>query len=162
MSKFLLSVHIKKWILFFIIFGIILFLDQYSKIMVLNLFKNGDFDVIEVNSILNIIMVTNYGISFGLFNQVDQNQYIFIALNFAIIFVLIAWFYKSDDLPVQISLILVIAGAIGNLIDRFQHGAVIDFIDFHIQKWHYPAFNIADSAVVVGIVILVVLPLKKS
>ncbi len=151
-----------KLAIFLIIFALIIMFDQYTKNIVLKLFKGADFNVVEVTSFLNLIYVKNYGISFGLFNQVEQNQYLLSALNIGIIFVLFAWLWKSEERFINCALSLVVAGAIGNLIDRFKHGYVIDFIDFHVEKWHYPAFNIADSAIVIGVLLLICIPSKEA
>jgi len=66
------------------------------------------------------------------------------------------WMTKIDHNPLKIAICIVIAGAIGNVIDRLRFGAVVDFLDFHAFGWHYPAFNIADSAIVLGIAYIVV------
>lgn len=76
-------------------------------------------------------------------------------LAIAIVIFLIMWLRKSETKRVAIGLGLIIGGAIGNIIDRGLHGAVVDFLDFHINSYHWPAFNIADSCITIGAMILV-------
>lgn len=154
-----------------IVVGIIL--DQLSKWLVLEkIFKPelnvdplGFFDWItstlrlpfvslEYTSFFNLTMVWNQGISFGLFQNGNPWPLIIVALIISIIFGF--WLYRSKSWFEAISLSMVIGGALGNVIDRLHFGAVADFLDFHIMGWHYPAFNLADSFITVGIVMLVV------
>lgn len=109
---------------------------------------------IEILPFFNLTMVWNEGISFGLFQSGNPWPLIIMAGAIAIIFSI--WLAKSTKWVEIIALSMVIGGAIGNIIDRLHFGAVADFLDFHINGWHYPAFNMADSLISVGIVILVV------
>ncbi len=108
---------------------------------------------IEITSFFNLTMVWNEGISFGLF----QGSGVLILSSIALIItgVFSVWMMRATGWLQAISLGLVIGGAIGNVFDRVRFGAVADFFDFHVMGWHYPAFNVADSAIVVGIALLV-------
>lgn len=128
---------------------VILAADQFTKYMALSCCRTH---FIEVTPFFNIVLVWNRGISFGIFNHhSDLGPYLLIALSLTIIAVFGFWLRKVNHQPLQVAICAVIAGALGNVIDRLHHGAVVDFLDFHIGRHHYPAFNIADSAVVLGI-----------
>lgn len=112
---------------------------------------------IEILPFFNIVMVWNQGISFGLFSgNTDYGPYILIALSFAITLWFVIWLCMTQDKMKLTGIAMVIGGALGNVIDRFRFGAVIDFLDFHIGGWHYPAFNIADSTIVIGVFVLII------
>ncbi|WP_053332787.1 signal peptidase II [Candidatus Jidaibacter acanthamoebae] len=132
-------------------------LDQITKHLVLNFFihHNGTH-AIEVGLFLNIVLVWNHGISFGMFNDLEQSQIILILVSLTIIAGLIIWFIRSDDNKLLFPIALIIGGALGNIIDRITYGAVVDFIDFYFKQYHYPAFNLADSFIVIGVLILMV------
>lgn len=109
---------------------------------------------VEVLPFFNLTMVWNEGISFGMFH--GTGIWILVGLSLIITAVFSVWLTRSTGWLQAISLAMVIGGAIGNVIDRLRFGAVADFFDFHAFGWHYPAFNIADCAIVVGIALLVI------
>ncbi len=110
---------------------------------------------IKVAALLNIVMVWNRGISFGLFdNNVDYAPYFLSALSAVIAVWFAVMMFKTRSKTQAFSMALIIGGALGNIVDRVRFGAVIDFIDVHAYGYHWPAFNIADSAIVVGVFIL--------
>ncbi len=105
----------------------------------------------------NIVMVWNQGISFGMFSGGSETgKWLLIGLAFFITLWFGAWLLKTQSRMQAIAIAMVIGGAIGNVIDRFRFGAVIDFIDFHVGSWHFPAFNVADSSICIGVGILIV------
>lgn len=106
---------------------------------------------IDVLPFLKIVNVKNTGAAFGVLSNLSNNIFIFISLA-AIISIIIYLLRTIDGLEV-FSLSLILGGAIGNLIDRVTIGKVIDFIDFFVDKWHWPAFNVADSALSMGIIL---------
>ncbi|NCO04154.1 MAG: signal peptidase II [Alphaproteobacteria bacterium] len=108
---------------------------------------------ITVFPFFNLSMVWNHGISFGLFQS--DTPYFLIGLALLISVIFAVWLWRSTAWTQAIALSMVIGGALGNVIDRFHFGAVADFFDFHIMGWHYPAFNMADSFITIGIAILV-------
>jgi signal peptidase II len=93
-------------------------------------------------------------VSFGMFNQLKNSDIIFSIIQGGIGLILLFWLYQVKKPYLAIALGLVIGGAFGNTIDRFKNGAVADFLDFHIASYHWPAFNLADSAIFIGITIL--------
>lgn len=109
---------------------------------------------VELTSFFNLTMVWNEGISFGMFH--GTGIWLLVGVSLVITAVFSVWLTRATGWLQAASLSMVIGGAIGNVIDRLRFGAVADFFDFHIGSWHYPAFNVADCAIVVGIALLVI------
>ena len=132
-----------------LIFLIFIFFDYVSKLWAIeNLFMQ--YRSIELTSFLSMTPVWNSGISFGFFQDSGEiGRYGFTGFAFGISIWLI---YSSIKLPRYSSLgfILIASGAIGNAIDRILYGKVVDFIDFHIEDLHWPAFNLADTIIFIG------------
>ena len=141
---------------------LMILVDQYTKNYVRLLFNNSE--VIKINSFLSLISTWNKGISFGLLNEFLYSNLIFLVIGTVIIIILFAIFLHSRNIIITIGSTVVIAGAIGNLIDRLRFGAVYDFINLNVYDWSWPAFNIADSMVCFGVLILFIGELsdKKS
>lgn len=107
---------------------------------------------IKITSFFNLVMVWNTGVSFGMLGDAGPYApYILIALALAIVVLFTVWLVDAKSSFHRLCYALVIGGALGNIIDRLRFGAVIDFLDFHVADMHWPAFNVADSAVVMGI-----------
>ena len=135
--------------------AIIVLLDQLSKITLSRLLEYGHSEAIT--SFFNLVMVYNKGAAFSfLADQQGWQRYFFAGISIAAS-LLIIWMLRRN--PAQklfcSALSLILGGAIGNLIDRLAYGHVIDFLDVHIAGWHWPAFNIADSAITIGAVLFV-------
>jgi signal peptidase II len=112
--------------------------------------------VIPMTPFFNLVLTWNNGVSFGLFNNDNElNALILSLLAIAIVIFLILWLRKAENKRMAIGLGLIIGGALGNVIDRGIHGAVVDFLDFYINSYHWPAFNVADSCISIGAVILI-------
>jgi signal peptidase II len=110
----------------------------------------------ELLPFFNIVMVWNKGVSFGLFNHdTDYGPLLLTSLSLVISAVFLVWLFRTNSAVQLCGIAMVIGGAIGNVIDRLRFGAVIDFLDFHAAGWHWPAFNLADSSIVIGIFILI-------
>ena len=148
----------KKIIIIFITF----FLDRVSKIYLLNLQSNGiDIDF-YVYSFLNVYLVWNTGIGFGLASM-EANVFYHV-LTFVIACVIIGLIYyliKSRDIYAYL-VALVIGGALGNLFDRIYYYAVPDFIDLHLGNYHWFTFNVADIFITAGIIGLIIVELLKK
>lgn len=128
--------------------------DQSSKAW-LFIFLDGREGPIPLTSVLNLVMVWNTGISFGMMNELGSGiAWVLVGLTLAIVAVLAAWLMKSKDNLQAGALGLVIGGALGNALDRVRFGAVADFFDFYVGDFHWPAFNLADSAIVIGVGLL--------
>lgn len=141
-------------------FGIVLAiliaaLDQLSKWVILSVVMTPP-RVLEVTDFFNLVLVGNRGVSFGLLSSDSPwGQPLLIALALGLSVMLVFWLRGAENRLLAGSIGLVLGGAIGNAIDRLNHGAVIDFLDFHLAGYHWPAFNVADSAIVVGVAIIV-------
>jgi len=133
----------------------LIILDQLSKWW---LFEHVGFGAqpnmqIEITSFFNLVLVWNHGISFGMFAGA-KIPWALIIMAVAIIGFLLNWLRKADDKLTITGIGFVVGGALGNVIDRFRYGAVADFFDIHAFNYHWPAFNIADSAIFIGVVVL--------
>ena len=128
--------------------------DQATKEWALaTLFLDGA--LVEVTPFFNLVAVWNRGVSFGLLASDDpMTPYYLSGFALAVVIGLTVWLARSPTLLLRISLGLIIGGAIGNVIDRLRYNAVVDFIDWHAFGYHWPAFNLADSAISVGVVFL--------
>ncbi len=129
--------------------------DQFSKYWVMG-FMGTIPNSIEILPFFNLVVVWNRGVSFGLFNEDSAyGAYVLIAISSVIAIWFLMWLFQTRSRIQAAALALVIGGAVGNIIDRILHGAVYDFLDFHLMGHHWPAFNIADSAVVIGVFTLI-------
>lgn len=127
----------------------VLVADQVSKWLVLGTLD--PYRSIEVTPFFNLVLVWNRGVSFGMLNTLgDHGPWLLTLLAAGIGAFLLVWLYRETRPLTRAALWLVLAGAVGNTIDRLRFGAVVDFLDFHAGGLHWPAFNVADSAIVVG------------
>ena len=134
---------------------LILIADQFTKVLILGYYKLGD--ATYVTSFFNVVRVHNSGAAFSfLANAGGWQRWFFTGIGIsAAIFII--WMLKSHPGQKLFSFALacILGGAIGNVIDRSLYGYVVDFLDFHYAGWHFPAFNIADSAISIGAVCLI-------
>jgi signal peptidase II len=141
------------WLLFILA---VIGLDQWSKLAVLARFAEGE--ALPVTSFFNLVLVYNPGAAFSfLASNTGWQRWFFICLAIVICSWLLSllWQQRKDRLQ-PVAYALIIGGALGNnLIDRVVYGKVVDFLDFHYLSHHYPAFNVADSAICIGVVLLV-------
>lgn len=141
--------------------AIVAVLDQASKALVLSFFGEPGCALhgVAATSFFDLVLTCNKGVSFGLFNQGAVNSLIFSVAAAAIVVVLTWWLARVRTGFLAIAIGLVIGGAVGNVIDRVRFGAVIDFLSFHLPNavcnsiWNgcWPAFNLADSAICLGV-----------
>ena len=152
--------YFKKNFVINLIFILLIFsLDRISKIYIINL-NNKDHDSIIFHSkYLNIDLIWNEGIAFGLFsfNRTDLYNFLTIIIS-AVILIIFIMVIKNIGLK-KYSLIMILGGAIGNLYDRVFFRAVPDFIDFHIGEFHWFVFNIADIFITLGVIFMILLEL---
>ena len=112
--------------------------------------------VIPVIPSFNLVMGWNRGVSFGLFDSDSpMHQWLLIGLAMVVVVVLLFWLRRAETRRIASALGLIIGGALGNVIDRINFGAVADFLDVYIGDYHWPAFNVADAGITVGAIILV-------
>ncbi len=147
---------------------LVLAFDQVSKQLVeLNF---AMYESMELLPFLNITLVYNEGAAFSfLSDQGGWQRWLFVLLALAVSLVLVGWVkrLRQDERAIAVALTLVIGGAVGNLVDRILYGHVIDFIDLYYGQWHWPAFNVADSAISIGVALMLLVVLfgkdpKKS
>lgn len=149
----------KRNIIIFILGAVVvIMLDQITKAVITEkLFMYGTHKVIE--GFFNFVYVMNPGAAFGFLAGASEifRYFFFIGITALAMLLIIYYIIKSkqERLPVVISLTLIFGGAVGNLIDRIRFGAVVDFLDFYIGTWHWPAFNVADSAISIGAVLMI-------
>ena len=149
----------KKFYISFSIVALIYFIDRLSKIYIIQLDKNNLGSDIFNSAYLNIVLIWNKGIAFGLLSFSESYLYNIISLIIgAIIFVLIVMSLKSQGFK-RYSLLAIVGGALGNLHDRFFFNAVPDFIDFHIGNFHWFIFNVSDIFITLGVISMIVLEL---
>ena len=131
--------------------------DQATKLVFFRYLVEGGRPLVEVQPFFNLVTVWNYGASFGMFNRGSRTgSAVFVVLAVIIVSALVVWLRKAETRTLAVALGLVIGGAAGNVIDRLRFGAVFDFLDFHALGWHWPAFNLADSAISVGVGLLLI------
>ena len=152
----------KNFYISFSIVALIYFIDRLSKIYVIQLDKNNLGSDIFNSAYLNIVLIWNKGIAFGLLSFNESYLYNIISLIIAIIIiVLVIMSLKSQGFK-RYSLLMIVGGALGNLHDRFFFNAVPDFIDFHIGNFHWFIFNVSDIFITLGVISMIVLELLDN
>ena len=148
--------HYRKIVMLLAVIMLFVSVDQASKIWILNWFSNQNIVSYNVTSFLDFYLAYNYGISYSLLSSSEiWVRYALIAVQSIIIIVLFAWLLKEDKKREKTALLLIIGGAIGNLIDRIYHGGVVDFIFFHYGKFQWYIFNVADVFITLGAILLI-------
>lgn len=134
---------------------IILMADQFTKVMILGFYQLGDSTY--VTSFFNVVRAHNSGAAFSFLAGASGWQRWFFTVIGVLAAGLILWLLKSHagQRLFAFSMACILGGAIGNVIDRVRFGYVVDFLDFHWHGWHFPAFNVADSAITVGAACLI-------
>ncbi|WP_303783976.1 signal peptidase II [Azovibrio restrictus] len=135
--------------------GGLVLVDQFTKLAILARFQLGES--LAVTSFFNLVLVYNPGAAFSfLANAGGWQKWFFVLLALAISgWILHMLLAHPEPKRQNFALTLILGGAIGNVIDRVMYGAVVDFLDFHVAGWHWPAFNVADSGITIGAVLLV-------
>ncbi|NMM12081.1 MAG: lipoprotein signal peptidase [Rhodoferax sp.] len=135
--------------------AILLMADQFTKILIVGFYKLGD--ATHVTSFFNVVRVHNSGAAFSFLAGAGGWQRWFFTAIGLLAAALIVWMLKSHagQKLFAFALACILGGAIGNVIDRVLYGYVVDFLDFHWRGWHFPAFNLADSAITIGAACLI-------
>lgn len=153
-----------RYLIAFMIVAFVVGLDIITKLLIVrNMMLYEPIPIIP--NFLNITYHRNPGVAFGLFADLPFNHYFFSAISvIALIILTLAFRYASKEGKIiQVALSLLMGGALGNLIDRVRFGAVIDFIQVHwYYKYYWPAFNVADSAICIGVTLLIIDMLRKG
>ncbi len=127
--------------------------DQIAKGLVLERLQPGEF--LPVTGFFNLVLTFNRGVAFGLLaSDYWWKPYLLAGIALAIVAGLLAWLRSQTRALPRLSAGLIVGGALGNVIDRFTQPGVVDFLDFHLSGYHWPAFNLADCAIVVGVGLL--------
>ncbi len=151
----LTKVDVYKFLLNFIFVFILFCIDRFSKIYVIELVEKTEVSEIYLTSLLNIYLVWNTGIAFGLFSFSNEITYhLFTALIILINLIIIYLIIVTKDFR-KYFFLLILGGSFGNLFDRLYYGSVPDFVDFHIGNFHWFIFNIADIFITMGVICLI-------
>lgn len=128
-------------------------LDQVTKLIVVRTLPLHE-TVPVIRGLFNLLHLRNRGIAFGLLNRPGSDSIFFFltVMTIGAVLLMIFWFSRltREERKIKLGLSLIIGGAVGNLIDRLRLGEVIDFLDFYVGAYHWPAFNVADSAITIG------------
>ena len=136
-----------------VIAGAVVVLDQLTKWAILTSLDGA----VAVTPFFNLVVVWNRGVSFGMFGSDGAlAPWILSGLALAVVVALLVWLRQVDHPLPGVGLGLIIGGAVGNVIDRVRFGAVLEYLDVHALGWHWPAFNVADSAICIGAAFLLV------
>ncbi len=134
---------------------VLLAADQAVKWWILEVVRLPEVGRVYVLPFLNLTMVWNRGVTFGLLQgEAWWHPYALAAIASVVAVLLVVWLARAENRLVSLALGLVLGGAVGNVIDRVRFGAVVDFIDVHAYGWHWYVFNVADSAIVIGVGLL--------
>ena len=138
---------------------VVTILDQLTKGLILAHFAGRAVGVEAITPFFNLVLTLNHGMSFGLFNGATGaggrfSVMIFSLVAAAIIVGLLYWLSRVVNPLLGFAIGLIVGGAVGNVADRIRYGAVVDFLDFHIGNYHWPAFNLADGAICLGVAVM--------
>lgn len=148
----------KKQYVILLVTSLVLVFDVFTKRMIMKWLT--PHESIDILPFLKIVHVQNEGAAFGLFTSFGNR--LFIVISLIAILVIVLYLIKIQDRLEIFSISLILGGAAGNLLDRLTVGKVIDFMDFFISRWHWPAFNVADSALTIGIMLFFISQLRRQ
>ena len=152
----------KNFYISFLIIALIYFLDRLSKIYVIQLDKNNLGSDIFNSAYLDIVLIWNKGIAFGLFSFNESHLYNILSLIIAIIIIVLVIMSLKNKGFKRYSLLMIVGGALGNLHDRIFFNAVPDFIDFHIGNFHWFIFNVSDIFITLGVISMIIVELIEK
>ena len=156
------NLSFKKVIFYILILTAIFLLDRFSKLYILNLADKNGFVDIYINSFLNIILVWNTGIGFGLLSFGESSIYNFVTILIVIINIVILYLALKSNNSKGYLFIIILGGSLGNLFDRIYYSAVPDFIDLNYNNFHWFVFNVADIFITLGIIHLMFIEFFKK
>jgi signal peptidase II len=134
--------------------AVVVALDQATKARMMGLLLDPP-RMIGLTDFFDLVPVWNRGVSFGILSSRDgTTAWLLGGVALLVAAGLVVWLSRIERPLLALSLGLVIGGALGNVVDRGRFGAVFDFLDFHVARWHFPAFNLADSAITIGVALL--------
>ena len=153
---------LKKNIIIFYVTFITFFADRISKYYILKTFNADTVDYISITSFLNLNLVLNKGIAFGLLSFNEQFYYNILTVIIVLITSIVLFMAIKSSGIEKISFSLIFGGSLGNIFDRLSYSAVIDFIDIQINNFHWFIFNFADIFISLGVIILIILEIFKK
>jgi len=139
---------------------LVVLIDQITKSYFINIFINNPEGVVQVFPGLSFVNTWNEGVSFGMFSDLEYSNVLFLITSSVIVLILTFLLFKEKTRVYSLSYALIIGGAIGNILDRYNYDAVYDFIDIYVRHYHWPAFNMADSAICIGVLLMVIYSFK--
>ena len=150
-----------QWRWLWLTFGVII-LDLGSKSVAS--FYLSSFTSMQITPFLNLTLVHNTGSAFGfLANQSGWQLWLFVAIAIAVSIGILVYLWRASMHPfAAAALSLILGGTLGNLYDRIVNGYVVDFIDFHFKDYHWPAFNVADSAITLGVILIILSAFRSA
>ena len=152
----MLKINFKKILLYSFLTTFIFILDRLSKLYIIKIAETNNTVDIYLSPYLNLYLIWNKGIAFGLFSFEQSSIYNFVTILIVFItFVILIMIVKSNDYRAYF-LIFILSGSLSNLFDRINYSSVPDFIDFHINDFHWFIFNVADIFISVGVVCLII------
>tara|TARA_B110001452_G_scaffold263055_1_gene263964 strand:+ start:855 stop:1355 length:501 start_codon:yes stop_codon:yes gene_type:complete len=154
-NKLNMQVNKKKFIYIFIFF-FIFFLDRISKIIVINKTEKIVDNTIFESSFINLELIWNKGIAFGLFSFSSSNIYNYVTVVVLFVILMVVYFFMKTKNMEKIFFLMILAGAVGNFYDRIAYRGVPDFIDLHVNNFHWFIFNIADIFITLGVICLII------
>ena len=132
---------------------IIFFLDRYTKLLILNNFNENSY---YLNDFLNLDLIWNIGIGFGLLSTKSSLFYNLVTILIGIVILLLCYFFIISNKIDKLIFSLIIGGALGNFFDRILYKAVPDFVDLHYNNFHWFTFNVADIFITIGILVFII------
>ena len=146
---------LKKYLVDFSIIIFIFLIDRVSKLLIIRSPETYDQYGISVTSFLNFNLIWNEGIAFGLFSFDEKLYYNLLTIFIILVTIIIIWLMLKSKGFERLSFIMIIGGSLGNIFDRAFYSAVPDFIDFHVNNFHWFIFNVADIFITLGILFLI-------
>ena len=146
---------------FFLILGVFI-VDRLSKISIINIVKKNEEAKIFESSYLNLNLIWNDGIAFGLFSFDQKIYYNSLTIIIILITLIILWMITKTKSLEKLGFIMIFGGSLGNIFDRIYYSSVPDFIDIHINNFHWFIFNAADIFISLGVILLIILEIIKK
>ena len=152
-----MKTNLKNYLFVFVLSLITLFIDRISKNEILSIFEENNLEKIFINPFLDLFLIFNTGISYGLLGGESSFQkWLLIIVSVSIVAFLLVWMKDSTSRLVNISISFITGGALGNILDRILYGGVIDFISLHAYGYYWYIFNIADVFIVFGVILFLI------
>ena len=142
--------------------SVIAIISLISVLLIQQILFDSSSESTAITPFFNLVTVWNPGISFGMLQDIPNGQWVLSGVAIVIVVFLLAWMSKVDDRFTAIALGLIIGGALGNIIDRIRFAAVFDYLDFHAFGYHWPAFNLSDSFIFIGVFLLFITSFRQN